>query len=126
MEAKNCPRCGRVFVMIREPICDQCVKEEENIFEEVRQFVIDHPHKTIKEISEECNVTVKRILTYLRDGRLEASDGLQAESMCSKCGRPIKSGRMCETCVLDVNFKISDMKEASLIKNKGKVFTSRK
>lgn len=123
MEAKNCPRCGKVFVQIREPICEACVKEEEEIFENVRQFVRDNPSKSIKEISEECGVSTKRILQYVRDGLLEATVGLQSEVSCSKCGKPIRTGRMCETCVLEVNFQVSDMKEASRIKNKGKVFT---
>ena len=125
MEAKNCPRCGRIFVQIRDPICAQCVKEEEDIFEAVREYVKENPNKQIKEIAEACNVSVKRILTYLKDGRLDASEGLAGESLCSKCGKPIRTGRMCEKCVLDVNFKVGDMKEQARIKNKGTVHTKR-
>ena len=110
MEPKNCPRCGRIFVKIRDPICDPCMKEEEQIFEKVREYVRENPDSTIKEICDACEVTAKRILSYLKDGRLEASKGLQGESLCSKCGRPIKSGRMCEKCVLEVNFQVDDMK----------------
>ena len=125
MDARNCPRCGKVFVKIRDPICDACVKEEEKIFDKVRDYVKENPNKTLHEISEACEVTAKRLLTYLRDGRLEASSGLQSECNCSKCGKPIKTGRMCETCVLEVNFQVNDMKEQAAIKNKGRVFTSR-
>jgi len=125
MEAMNCPRCGRVFVRIREAVCEACVKQEEDNFEKVREFVKEHPHKTIKEVAEECEVPMKRILGYIRDGRLEASGGMHGEITCSKCGKPIFAGRMCETCILDTSFQISDMKEASRIKNKGRVFTSR-
>jgi len=123
MEAKNCPRCGKVFVKIREPICDQCVKEEEQIFEKVREFVRENPDLSIKEVSDACDVQVKRILQYIRDGRLEASVGIQSEVACSKCGKPIKSGRMCEQCVLSVNFQVNDMKEASRNRTQSRVFT---
>jgi len=116
---KNCPRCGKLFVKIREPICEKCVKEEEQIYEKVREYVKDNPDQTIQTICEACDVTTKRILQYLKDGRLEASKGLQSESVCSKCGKPILSGRMCEKCVLDVNFQVGDMKAQSSTKTKG-------
>ena len=123
MEAKNCPRCGKVFVKIRDPICVSCVKEEEDIFENVREYVKENPNKSIKEISEACDVSTKRILTYLKDGKLEASTGLMGESLCSKCGIPIRTGRMCEKCILEVNFQVGDMKEQARIKNKGIMHT---
>jgi predicted amidophosphoribosyltransferase len=119
----NCPRCGKVFVRIREPICEACIKEEEAIFERVRDFVKENPNMTVKEVSEECDVTVKRIMGYIRDGKIDASGGMRDDVTCSKCGKPIIGGRMCEKCVLETNFQISDMKNAAAIKNKGKVFT---
>ena len=125
MEPRNCPRCGKIFVKINDPICAPCVKEEEAIFDKVCEYIRENPDKTIKEICDACDVTTKRVLTYLKEGRLEASKGLQGESICSRCGRPIKSGRMCEKCVLEVNAQVSDMKEQSLAKNSagGRVFT---
>lgn len=125
MNAMNCPRCGKIFVKISSPICDKCVKEEEEIFEKVRTYVRENPNQSIQEICEACEVTTKRVLTYLRDGRLEASQGLQSESSCSKCGKPIRSGRMCESCVVAVNLQVGDMKEQASVKNKGRVFTKR-
>ncbi|MCL1843303.1 MAG: flagellar protein [Defluviitaleaceae bacterium] len=124
MEAMNCPRCGKVFVKIIESICDACVKAEVNIFDKVRDYVKENPNKSIKEVSEECEVTVKRVLQYIRDGRLEASGGMQGDVLCSKCGKPINIGRMCEKCILETNFAINDMKNATKIK--GRVFTQRR
>ena len=124
MTAMNCPRCGKIFAKVRDPICSACVKEEEEIFEKVRLYVRDNPHKTIKEVCDECDVSTKRVLAYLKDGKLEASTGLQDESTCSKCGRPIRTGRMCEICIGEVNTQVGDMKEKSKIKNRGRVFTA--
>jgi len=126
MEPKNCPRCGKIFVKVRDPICAQCMKEEDEIFEKVRQFVRDNPDSTIQEICEACDVTTKRVLAYLKDGRLEASKGLQGESLCSKCGRPIKTGRMCEKCVLEVNFQVGDMKAQAQKKSSGGGYYTKK
>ena len=120
MAPRNCPRCGKLFVKIREPICDQCVKEEEQIFENVRDYVRDNPDQTIQVICDACNVKPGRILQYIKEGRLEASKGLQGESLCSRCGKPILSGRMCEKCVLEVNMQVGDMKyQADKARGKG-------
>ena len=125
METKNCPRCGKVFVKIREPICEPCVKEEEQIFEKVREYVKENPNLPIGEVAEACEVQPKRILQYIRDGRLEAVPGMKGEVVCSKCGKPLLVGRMCEKCILETGFQVNDMKEAHRIKNKGQVFTGR-
>ena len=124
MEAMNCPRCGRVFVRVFESICDKCVKEEENIFEKVREYVKDNPGQTIKEVADACEVTTKRILQYIRDGRIEAGTGMHGEIVCSKCGKPINVGRMCEKCILDTSFQVNEMKEAA--RNRGRVYTQKR
>ena len=126
MEAMNCPRCGKVFVRVIESICDACIKKEEHLFERVYDYIKENPDKTIQEVSDECEVSVKRILQYVRDGRIEARGGMHGECTCSKCGKTIISGRMCEKCVLETNFKIADMKNDAAIKNKGRVFTTRR
>ena len=110
MEPTNCPRCGRIFMKIREPICPTCVKEEELKFEDVRAYVKEHPNRTIREVSEQCNVSVKSILRYIRDGKLEASSGMHGEVTCSKCGVPISSGRMCKKCIGEVGQQVAGMK----------------
>jgi NMD protein affecting ribosome stability and mRNA decay len=126
MEAMNCPRCGKVFVRIIESVCNDCVKKEEAIFDMVRDYIKENPNKTVKEVAEECDVSVKRILKYIRDGRIDSSKGMHGEITCSNCGKPILTGRMCEKCVLETNFKINDMRDEMNIRNKGRVFTQRK
>jgi len=123
MEPKNCPRCGKIFVQLSETLCKDCVKIEEAIYETVRQYVRDNPNSSINEVSVACDVPVKRVMAYIRDGRLHATPGMQDDILCSKCGKPILMGRMCEKCILDVNFKVKDMKDASKFKNMGKIHT---
>ena len=112
MQAINCPRCGKVFAKIVDPICKTCMREEEEIFDKVRDYIKANPDKSIKEVADECEVTTKRILQYIRDGRIDSSHGMSGEILCSKCGKPIVAGRMCEKCVLDTNFAVNDMKNA--------------
>jgi len=127
MSAMNCPRCGKVFYKIREPVCAACVQEENENFERVRAYVKENPNRQINEVSEECNVPVKRILMYIRDGRIDATQGMAGELTCNKCGKPIISGKMCEKCTIELNMQVLSMKKDTQENNvslKGKIFTS--
>ena len=122
MGAANCARCGRMFVRMNKNICPDCVKIEESKFESVREYVKENPNCTLQEVSSVCDVSSKRILQYVKDGRLELSTGMQGDLTCSKCGKPIRIGRLCEKCIVDVSQKITGMREQRDIKNKGRVF----
>jgi len=98
MTATNCPRCGRIFTPRTASICDACVKAEAEKFEEVRTFVKQNPNTPIGEVSTACDVSVKRILQYIKDGKLEASSAMEGLVVCSACGKPLLIGRMCDPC----------------------------
>ena len=106
MVATNCPRCGKVFMKSFEAICKNCSKELEAQYEDVRAYVKENPKRSIKEVSDATGVSVKRILQYVRDGKLEASAGIQSDVTCSRCNTPILTGRMCTTCILEMGAEI--------------------
>ncbi|MDR0271719.1 MAG: flagellar protein [Clostridiales bacterium] len=126
MDFVNCPRCGKLFHRTSSSICPPCVKDEEKIFDKVRDFVKENPDKSVKEVAEECEVTVKRIMQYVKDGRIQAGVGMKGEFTCSQCGKPIITGRMCEKCILETNFQVGEMKKQADIRNRGQIFTMRK
>ncbi len=98
-EIKNCPRCGRIFTFIARPICNKCLEAEENEFKTVKEYVYDNPGATISEVSQETEVSVERIMRFLREERLEIkSENSNLILGCERCGRSINSGRFCEEC----------------------------
>jgi ribosomal protein L32 len=109
MNAQNCPRCGRIFTRITSPVCKECENAEKEKFEVVRAYVKENPHSSAQEVSEACDVSVKRLLQYVREGRLEISQGMEGLATCSKCGQPIKSGRMCQKCTRNMTSALSGM-----------------
>lgn len=111
MEPANCAKCGKFFMKTVRAVCNECIKDDEERFEIVRAFVKEHPNRTVREVSEECDVSVRRIIQYIREGRLEASPGIQTEITCSKCGVPIKRGRMCERCAKEIGEDVASMKK---------------
>lgn len=103
-EIRNCPRCGKIFTYISRPICNSCLDVEENEFKVVKEYIYDNPGASISEVSQATEVSVEKIMRFLREERLEiSSDNSNLLLECERCGRAIKSGRFCENCKADIN-----------------------
>ena len=110
MEMVNCLKCGKVFNKTSSsPICKACEKEEEEIFETVRKYLEDHPDCSMAELSDATKVTPKKILRYIKEGRIEISKSGGIDLRCTQCGKPIKKGRYCDQCVITINQEVSEM-----------------
>jgi len=108
MEMTNCVRCKKLFPKIREPICEECIKKDDKLFETVREFLDENPSSTIMKISEATGASHKRITQWLRDGRLELVD-VEGELKCRHCGEDITTGVLCEKCHLEVSRQVGDL-----------------
>ncbi|MCL2855158.1 MAG: hypothetical protein FWE21_06015 [Defluviitaleaceae bacterium] len=96
MELANCRKCKKVYTKIRSVICPCCEKEEEGLFLSVQDYLRENPKSPLSEVAEATGVTAKKILGYIRDGRLEVA---KAEGLhCRNCGEPISAGHFCTGC----------------------------
>jgi hypothetical protein len=77
-----------------------CEKAEEEQFQNLRTYIDKEPLAGIAEISEATGVSPKRILQYIREGRLQVTQGLLGELRCTKCGEPIDEGSFCNACTV--------------------------
>ena len=103
-EIRNCPRCGKIFTYIGRPICSRCIDTEESEFKVVKEYIYDNPGATISEVSQETEVSIEKIMRFLREERLEiTSENSNLLLECEKCGRAINSGRFCENCKGQIN-----------------------
>ncbi len=98
MDIRNCKNCGKMFNYIGNPICPSCEKVLEDKFQEVKQYVRKHPEASITVVAEENDVSVNQIKRWVRQERLEFSDGSLVGLACENCGTMIKTGRFCEEC----------------------------
>ncbi len=109
MNVRNCRKCGKLFNYVAgPPICIQCREALENKFQEVKKYIQEHAHASIPEVSEACDVTTHQIQQWLRDERLELSEGSAITLSCETCGAPILSGRFCEKCKNNMAHELSD------------------
>ncbi len=99
MNVRNCRKCGKMFNYITGvPICPSCKEAMEAKFQEVKEYIREHKGAGIQEVSEACDVEVQQITQWLREDRLEVTEGSNLMLNCETCGAPIRSGRFCDKC----------------------------
>lgn len=105
----NCEKCGRMFQTIGSvKLCSKCRNTDDEMYKVVREFIYDNPGATVPEVAEATDVPERKILAFLKEGRLETvGDSMLIE--CEKCGAPIRSGKMCEKCNRELAMGLRDL-----------------
>lgn len=125
MRIRNCSKCGRIYShVIGVNICPQCKNVLEDKLKEVKTYIYEHKHADIKEVSDNCSVSVSQIKQWIREDILQFSDEAFASINCEKCGKTIKSGRLCEQCNNELIHELNSAK-STLVKE-DKVHTLKK
>ena len=107
MDVRQCKRCNKIFQYTGNPLCLNCIHEADRQFNEVRNYIYEHPNATMEEVCEETGVEAKDIQRWLKDGRLILHRGGAELINCEKCGAPIVTGRLCDRCVSDMKSVLS-------------------
>lgn len=102
MDVRNCSRCGKIYAYDGFNICIHCRREDEEDFKKVKEYLDKYPGANISEVSEETEVDSKKIIAFLREGRLEIEDEDNLILNCERCGASIKTGRFCEKCTAEM------------------------
>lgn len=99
MEVRNCKGCGRLFnYMQGPPLCPACIRDLENKFQEVKDYLRENPKAQMNQIAEDNEVSIKQIKQWVREERLTFTEESQITLDCENCGAPILTGRFCDKC----------------------------
>ena len=98
MNIRNCTRCGKIYNYDGFKVCHNCRKSDEADFQKVKEYLYDHPGAAITEVSDATEVAERKIIDFLRAGRLEIEEGGNLVLECEKCGKSITTGRFCNQC----------------------------
>ncbi|OCL26763.1 hypothetical protein U472_11565 [Orenia metallireducens] len=71
MKLKNCKKCNHIFVNNGQNLCPDCIEEERNNFQKIRDYLWDNPGSNINDIHQETEVPLKIIRQFLREGRFK-------------------------------------------------------
>ena len=98
MDVRNCKACGRLFNYIGNGICPECERRMEDKFDDVKQYIYDHPKCGMQEVADEMEVSISQIRKWLKEERLSFSEDSEIALSCEKCGKRILTGRFCKMC----------------------------
>lgn len=98
MNLRNCSECGRMFEFTARVLCPDCVNKEEEDYELIKNCLKHNPGAGILEVGEKTGISEKKILVFLKTGRLIIEPTNTILLNCERCGEPISSGRYCNNC----------------------------
>ncbi len=99
MSMINCEHCGKVFNSSGFfKVCPVCMERDENDFAKIKEYLYERPCSKIFDVSNDLNISVKKIKRYLRENRLEIIEKNNHFLFCEMCGKPIQSGNYCDEC----------------------------
>ena len=109
MSLINCPECGRMYIRNSFDMCESCKASEEAGFTAIKEYIEENNSCTLVELTDATGVSIKKILGYIREGRLVATSGMAGEVTCKSCQEPVLSGNFCEQCARKFNENIKDL-----------------
>lgn len=108
-DVRNCRRCGRIYNYLGgPPICTDCKNADEEVFKKIKQYLYDYPGATLSQVAMDCDVSVEKIKMFLREGRLEITEGANIILECESCGKSIRTGRFCSECQNQLSNNIAE------------------
>jgi len=107
MDIRSCRNCGKIFQFRGGYNCPDCVREIDELFVKVRDFMYRNPSAGIEAICEGTGATVDMMMEWMREGRLITTSGAGSLLKCTKCGTSIDTGQMCAKCAGEFMSQVS-------------------
>ena len=100
MALRNCANCGKLFnaPTATMKLCMECEREDQKQFDQVKEYIKEHPTATVIEITKETGVERKQLYEWVRSGRLDVAGVKDLGLRCEGCGEAITNGRFCAQC----------------------------
>ncbi|WP_099467550.1 hypothetical protein [Konateibacter massiliensis] len=125
-DPSTCPLCGGEYKQIIPEIvkCSACGFEEKSTFGIVKEYIEENGIPTILAVAKGCNVPVRKIDNFLRNGQLEIPESSEVFIKCRRCGIDIRFGKYCKECAtilardLSKSFEIKESEIGEVPKKK--------
>ncbi|MCW2278826.1 hypothetical protein [Heliophilum fasciatum] len=124
MSLRNCVRCGRLYAPQRqEKICPICFREEESRYEDVVEYLRDHPGASHAEVAHAVGVEEQTIYRFIEEGRLEVGGASYALHRCQRCGCTLQAGRHCAACQEELARELRGAVQALSLRTENRIAT---
>lgn len=105
MDLSNCPECGEIYIKSKfREVCEKCWKAEEAAYDTVYKFMRKRENRaaTMLQVVEATGVSEALILKFIKNGKLQITQFPNLGYPCDKCGKIIRTGKLCEGCASEI------------------------
>lgn len=114
MDLRNCTKCERAYSFDGNDLCPKCRYEDDGDFKTVKEYLYDNPGADIKAVAQETEVEIKKILQYLKEGRITIAAGSENTALtCERCDASINMGKYCNKCINEMKSEINGAIDSS-------------
>jgi len=105
VDLSNCPECGEIYIKSKfRDVCEKCWKAEEAAYDTVYKFMRKRENRaaTMLQVVEATGVSEALILKFIKNGKLQITQFPNLGYPCDKCGKIIRTGKLCEGCASEI------------------------
>ncbi|MEH7444575.1 TIGR03826 family flagellar region protein [Bacillus sp. JJ1122] len=105
MDLSNCPECGEIYIKSKfRDVCEKCWREGEAAYDTVYKFMRKRENRaaTMLQVVEATGVPEALILKFIKNGKLQITQFPNLGYPCDKCGKIIRTGKLCEGCASEI------------------------
>ena len=114
MDLRSCTKCERAYSFDGNDLCQKCRYEDDGDFKIVKEYLYDNPGADIKSVAQDTEVEIKKILQYLKEGRITILEGSENTALsCERCDASINMGKYCNKCVNEMKKEINGAIDSS-------------
>ncbi len=107
----SCRVCGIIMVKLARDVCPKCFREEEELFQKVKNFLRTNPGASVVQVAEHAACSEEQVQAFINSGRLERVGLRKVAHPCQLCQKIIYEGVMCPECKKDLKDQVNNLKE---------------
>ena len=108
----SCRVCGVIMVKLARDVCPKCFKEEEELFQKVKNFLRTNPGASVEQVAINVGCASEQVQAFINSGRLERVGLRKVAHPCQLCQKIIYEGVMCPDCKKDLKDQVRILSDA--------------
>lgn len=116
----SCRVCGVIMVKLARDICPKCFREEEELFQKVKNFLRIHSGASVAQVAENVGCSEEQVQIFINSGRLERVGLKKVAHPCQLCQAVIHEGVLCSECKKKLKDQVKTLKEPAREEKKTK------
>ena len=117
MELVMCEGCRRPFnYLAGEKLCPACMKAEEQLFQQVKEYLNENPGASIPAVCEATGAKKSKIQKWILQERLILGPNSPITMVCENCGARIYTGKLCDSCKKELRGDLQTLNNVNKMK----------